>query len=57
MKLSQIQPSQLYISAAKLARVRAVFDPRQPASLGPLPVVAFGNQIVLTDGHTRAFAA
>jgi hypothetical protein len=57
MRLSQIQPSQLYISAAKLARVQAAFDPRQPASLGPLPVVMLEGQVVLTDGHTRAFAA
>ena len=57
MKLSQIQPSQLYVSAAKLARVQAAVDPRGPASLGPLPVVMLGDQVVLTDGHTRALAA
>ena len=26
-------------------------------SLGPIPVKELGDQVVITDGHTRAFAA
>jgi hypothetical protein len=52
--LAQLQPSQLYINADKLAHVLQLSD---PASLGPIPVKRLGDEIILTDGHTRAFAA
>jgi hypothetical protein len=56
VNLADLQPSQLYISAEKLARAeRAMRD----AGTGPepLPVRQFGPRTVLTDGHTRALAA
>ena len=52
--LSELQPSQLYICADKLAEV--VQTPGGPA-LDPVPVRRLGPRTVLTDGHTRAFAA
>jgi hypothetical protein len=55
--LNELQPSQLYISAAKLARVRRDFDPQRPASLAPIPIKALGGRVIMTDGHTRALAA
>jgi hypothetical protein len=64
LPLTQIQPSQLYISAVKLARVNDWWQPPCLESLTPIPVVRLvgGNRdcvgdIVATDGHTRAFAA
>jgi hypothetical protein len=57
MKLDEIQPSQLFISSEKLAQVMKGFNPQRPESLEPIPVKKLGNQIVFTDGHTRAFAA
>jgi len=57
MKLNQIQPSQLYISSEKLTQVMKSFDLLKPESLEPIPVLKLGNQIIFTDGHTRAFAA
>jgi hypothetical protein len=57
LRLDRAQPSQLYISARKLARVRLQFDPSQPGSLAPVPVVRLCGKTVYSDGHTRAFAA
>ena len=57
MNLSDIQPSQLYISSEKLAEVTRTFDPQQPESLEPVPVKQLDGQVIYTDGHTRAFAA
>ena len=58
MELNDIQqPSQLFISSEKLSRIMAIFDPLNPESIEPIPVKAFRNQVVFTDGHTRAFAA
>jgi hypothetical protein len=50
--LDEIQPSQLYLSEAKVAAVRTGSRP-----LAPLPVKRLGGRVVLTDGHTRAFVA
>jgi len=57
LPLTQIQPSQLYISSAKLTQVRAWGWPRRVEQLSPIPVVQLDGIIVATDGHTRAFAA
>ena len=52
VRLDDLQPSQLYISEAKLARVE-----EKDGAQGPLPVKQLAGRVVLTDGHTRAFAA
>jgi hypothetical protein len=57
LRLDRAQPSQLYISADKLARVRQRFDLSRPESLAPVPVVRLVGKTVYADGHTRAYAA
>jgi hypothetical protein len=57
MPLVAIQPSQLYISAQKLARLTAWWDPPRLAALTPIPVKRLNGRVIYTDGHTRAFAA
>ena len=57
MPLRDLQPSQLFISREKLRRVRAAVDAADPSSMTPIPVVSLADRIVITDGHTRAFAA
>lgn len=57
MKLDAIQPSQLYISTAKLERLISGAGSVQPELLEPIPVRRLGECIIFTDGHTRAFAA
>ena len=54
MKLKDLQPSQLFISTEKLAAVLQAFD---PVDMEPIPVKRLGEEIVMTDGHTRGFAA
>ena len=55
--LSDLQPSQLYVSSAKLAAVRDVWSGDDATTPEPLPVKRYGDRLVLTDGHTRALAA
>jgi hypothetical protein len=50
--LSELQPSQLMVSAAKLERVLAF-----PTEIESLPVKRLAGRLVLTDGHTRALVA
>ena len=56
-KLDQIQPSQLYISSAKLSKVMARFNPPEIETLEPVPVKWLDGHLIFTDGHTRALAA
>lgn len=57
MKLDAIQPSQLYINSEKLSQVMEEFTPIKMETLKPIPIKKLGNEIIYTDGHTRAFAA
>lgn len=54
MRLDRIQPSQLFISSAKLSQVMKSFGSQ---SIEPIPVKKLGENIIFVDGHTRAFAA
>ena len=55
--LIQLQPSQLYISEEKLSRVMQDFDPDRLDAIQPIPIKKLGDEIIFTDGHTRALAA
>jgi hypothetical protein len=57
MKLSKIQPSQLYICSEKLSEVMKTFNADDPKSMEPIPVKKLEDDVVFVDGHTRAFAA
>ena len=57
LPLAEIQPSQLYISTAKLARLVAAWQLPELTVLDPVPVKRLDGRIIYTDGHTRAFAA
>ncbi|MFU8827528.1 MAG: hypothetical protein ACNA70_08565 [Brevefilum sp.] len=55
--LNDLQPSQLYISQAKLSSVAQRLDAALPERIEPIPYKVLDGLKVMTDGHTRAFAA
>lgn len=57
MEISNIQPSQLYISKQKLAKVKEKFNLEDISTLDIIPIKKIRKNIFYTDGHTRAFAA
>lgn len=57
MNLDLIQPSQLYISEKKLANIQKQFDSNKTNTPGVIPIKMLDNEIIFTDGHTRAFVA
>jgi hypothetical protein len=57
IEIDRLQPSQLYISQSRLARLTARVGPAQVHRIHPVPVARLGDRLVLTDGHTRTFAA
>ena len=55
--LMDLQPSQFYVSQKKLETVNAWFDPADLSNFEPLPIKLLAGKVMLTDGHTRAWAA
>lgn len=55
--LRSLQPSQLYISREKLTIVQSMNDFSNPMGISPIPIKDLDGLQVMTDGHTRAFAA
>lgn len=56
MPLDRIQPSQLYISRAKLDSVMRYIKSGNRTLMEPIPVKELNGEIVSTDGHTRGLA-
>ena len=57
LKLKDLQPSQFYISEAKLKAVECWLNPENLSGFQPIPVKLLDGKPVMTDGHTRAVAA
>ena len=55
--LKDLQPSQFYISQAKLSNIQAWFHKDDLSNFEPLPVMVLDGIPILTDGHTRAVSA
>ena len=55
--LKDLQPSQFYISQAKLSNIQAWFCKDDLSNFEPLPVKVLDGIPILTDGHTRAVSA
>lgn len=55
--LTDLQPSQFYISEAKYRKVMEWFDPDDLSGFEPIPVKWIDGKPVMLDGHTRAVAA
>lgn len=56
ISLTKLQPSQLYIAKEKLESVKAWLQTSASYDDVILSVMNINNQLVLLDGHTRAYA-
>ena len=54
--ISELSPSQLYISEEKLRNVQAWLD-NDSSKMDPVPIKKLAGRLLITDGHTRATAA
>ena len=52
-----IQPSQLYISCEKVKAVQDLVDFSDVKAIPPIPIKELNGLLIMTDGHTRAYAA
>ena len=55
--LSDLQPSQLYINREKLEELQSNINFIQPENIPSIPIKRLDGEWVMTDGHTRAYAA
>ncbi|NHJ14565.1 MAG: hypothetical protein EAX95_12875 [Candidatus Thorarchaeota archaeon] len=56
LRLEVIQPSQLYISSAKLNAVLKKMRSGELSRIDPIPIKVIDDEMVSTDGHTRGVA-
>lgn len=54
--ISSLHPSQLYINEEKLVKVHENIKKQGIAALAPVPIKKLNGKLIMTDGHTRAFA-
>lgn len=57
VQVDSIQPTQLYISSAKLDYVLRVLEHSGKQDIEPIPIKELDGQIIMVDGHTRALAS
>lgn len=57
LKLSDIQPSQFYVSAKKIEEIKKWFCPTDLSNFEPIPIKILDGIPVMLDGHTRAVVA
>jgi hypothetical protein len=57
VQIDSIQPTQLYISSAKLDYVMKILKKSGKLGIEPIPIKKLDGQIIFVDGHTRALAA
>lgn len=57
IKLKDIKPTQLYLNASKIAKIKEFYRPLTINSLPPVPVTKLNDDIIFLDGHTRAYVA
>ena len=57
LPINSLQPSQLFISDGKLRLVWEWFDSSDKQNFDPIPIKLLDDNLLITDGHTRAVAA
>ena len=57
VKIKDLHPSQLYLSEKKLQDIQMLYQSVKLINVDPISILAFGNCLLITDGHHRAYQA
>ena len=57
VNIKDLHPSQLYLSEKKLLDIQMLYQSVEKPSINPISVLAFGDRLLITDGHHRAYQA
>ena len=57
VKIKDLHPTQLYLSEKKLQDIQMLYHSVERPNINPISVLAFGDRLLITDGHHRAYQA
>ena len=57
VNIKDLHPSQLYLSEKKLQDIQMLYQSAETIQVDPISILAFGNCLLITDGHHRAYQA
>ena len=57
VKIKDLNPTQLYLSEKKLKAIQNLYQSAETFNMDPISVLAFGDHLLITDGHHRAYQA
>ena len=57
VNIRDLHPTQLYLSEKKLQDIQMLYQSAETFNINPISVLAFGDYLLITDGHHRAYQA
>lgn len=57
VKIKELHPTQLYLSEKKLKAIQNLYQSVETFNMDPISVLSFGDRLLITDGHHRAYQA
>ena len=57
VNIADLHPTQLYLSEKKLQDIQMLYQSVELNNVDPISVLAFGDYLLITDGHHRAYQA
>ena len=57
VNIADLHPTQLYLSEKKLQDIQMLYQSVERQNINPISVLAFGDCLLITDGHHRAYQA
>ena len=55
VNITDLHPTQLYLSEKKLQDIQMLYHSVERPNINPISVLAFGDRLLITDGHHRAY--
>ena len=57
VNIKALHPTQLYLSEKKLEGIQTLYPSAEIINVAPISILAFGDCLLITDGHHRAYQA
>ena len=57
VNIKDLHPTQLYLSEKKLEGIQTLYQSAEIINVAPISILAFGDYLLITDGHHRAYHA
>ena len=57
VNIKNLHPTQLYLSEKKLQAIQMLYQSKEKPNINPISVLTFGDYLLVTDGHHRAYQA